>query len=503
MKNVIRMIAFFMVLALFTGCSNLKAGENEHKIKLDNQNFTPGNSMGLPENAPFSSPLEKTLMEQAAIKQANIVLYFHDKASNKLISETRQVILLQGEDLPKKAIEELISGPKSEVLDSVLPKETTIIKVEQAENILTVNLSSDFLRAENLLVARMALVNTLTELEGIKYVKIYIDGQELTSNGREDGTVLGLLTRYPVDVQEVLDAESKQTLVSEIREMDRELYFRDSQGLYLIPEVRTIFVKNNQIARAIVEELIKGPLNTKEGLYPTIPKEIQLMDIVLVEGQENNQADGLNLYFSKEFKEYYPKGSSGELTTLGSIVYSLTDLPNVGWVKFFYQDEDGQYIDAPLGNMDISVPLKREDFGSILGRKLKIYFSDKNGMNLVPEYRAMSRENTAVAKKIISELLMGPMETDHVEVLPYNLSINVRVEGDTAIVDLPEKFNGNQLGSRGEIMALYAIVNSLTDPVNTKNINKVQFLVGGQKVESFGNMSLMDPFVRNPALISE
>ena len=52
-------------------------------------------------------------------------------------------------------------------------------------------------------------------------------------------------------------------------------------------------------------------------------------------------------------------------------------------------------------------------------------------------------------------------------------------------------------------MVLYSIVNSLTDPVNAENVKQVQFLVDGKYVEEFGNMSLAEPFVRNPALIKE
>jgi germination protein M len=71
------------------------------------------------------------------------------------------------------------------------------------------------------------------------------------------------------------------------------------------------------------------------------------------------------------------------------------------------------------------------------------------------------------------------------------------------MVDLPESLDGNKMGSTGALMTLYAMVNSLTDPVNTSNIKEVQFLVGGKVVKSFGNLEFSEPFIRNPAIIQE
>ena len=71
------------------------------------------------------------------------------------------------------------------------------------------------------------------------------------------------------------------------------------------------------------------------------------------------------------------------------------------------------------------------------------------------------------------------------------------------MVDLPTKLDGNKMGSTGALMALYAVVNSLTDPVNTSNVKEVKFLVDGQNVKTFGNLEFSEPFIRNPAIIKE
>ena len=47
-------------------------------------------------------------------------------------------------------------------------------------------------------------------------------------------------------------------------------------------------------------------------------------------------------------------------------------------------------------------------------------------------------------------------------------------------------------------MAVDSIVDSLTE---LGHIKRVQFLMDGKKVNSFGNMSIKNPFSRNPVII--
>jgi hypothetical protein len=53
------------------------------------------------------------------------------------------------------------------------------------------------------------------------------------------------------------------------------------------------------------------------------------------------------------------------------------------------------------------------------------------------------------------------------------------------------------------IQSLYAVVNTLTDPINSCGISEVQFTVGGNLVDSHMDISLKEPFMMNPALIKE
>ncbi|HEY8362348.1 MAG TPA: GerMN domain-containing protein, partial [Tissierellaceae bacterium] len=172
----------------------------------------------------------------------------------------------------------------------------------------------------------------------------------------------------------------------------------------------------------------------------------------------------------------------------------------------YYQNENGEYVNTPVVSMGLNRRFDKDSLPFQLGKRIKIYFSDKDAMNLVPEYRVISRDSKDIVNEILNELIEGPSQEGHMAVIPSNISvgdIKAYVSGQTAFVNLPSKFNPSGLGSTGEIMALYAIVNSLTDPINTDNVRQIQFLVDGKVTNEFGHMSLADPFVRNPELIKE
>jgi len=464
------------------------------------------------------------------INQQNIALYFWNKENNKLVCETRSIITTGVNLTLNDIVVELLRGPESKDLQPVIPRQTKIIDIDQTDNIVTVNFSEEFLDAEDLLVARTALVNTLAERQGVKYVKILVNGKELTRDGTQDGEPLGVLSKSTNNIDELLAASNRQKDEDTVKQINRELFFRDFRGQYLLSEVRTINVKNGGIARAIIEELIKGPVETSTGLYPVFPQGTQLLDINLVDS-EDQDSKVIALYFSKELKDPFrdqvvtSRGDSSpdprivedkteeikdkEAVILSSIVYSLSGLNNISGVKIYYQDRSGNYIDSPLYSVDLKKPLTTKDFPNKLGRKIKIYFANENATHLVPDYRAMSRENLQIARTIIDELILGPREgTGQKAVIPSDISkgdIKVWMDenGTRVIVDLPAKLDGNKMGSTGTLMTLYAIVNSLTDPANTSNVKEVQFLVEGKVVKTFGNLEFSEPFIRNPAIIEE
>lgn len=125
------------------------------------------------------------------------------------------------------------------------------------------------------------------------------------------------------------------------------LYFKDKEG-NLVLEERTI-PKVEGIARSVMQELIKGPIQT--ALEATLPADTVLLDI-------NVRPDGLAIVdFSKELITKLPTTEKAEKLAVYSIVNTLTQFPTVEKVELRV---DGQRVSTLLGYVDIDENLVRD-----------------------------------------------------------------------------------------------------------------------------------------------
>ncbi|WP_372999927.1 GerMN domain-containing protein [Lutispora sp.] len=105
------------------------------------------------------------------------------------------------------------------------------------------------------------------------------------------------------------------------------LYFANSQAEFVVPEHRVITVEKNinneDYARIVLEELIKGPKD--ENLYKTIPNEVKILNVEI-------EDETVYLDFSKEMHTEHWGGAAGEDMTISSLVNTMTELENIRYV---------------------------------------------------------------------------------------------------------------------------------------------------------------------------
>ena len=145
------------------------------------------------------------------------------------------------------------------------------------------------------------------------------------------------------------EEERKEVQPMAIEEMiEVNLYFSDSQAMYLVPEKRKI-PQTPSLAKQAIIELIKGPENS--DFYPTIPEGTRVNEIYIVD-------DIVYVDLSEEIFTNHPGGSSGELMTVYSIVSTLTEIPPIVGVQILLE---GNEKNSLVGHVDISMPLLRDD----------------------------------------------------------------------------------------------------------------------------------------------
>jgi len=158
-------------------------------------------------------------------------------------------------------------------------------------------------------------------------------------------------TEKPVITKEVpyREEEIKEVQPVPAEEMvEVNLYFSDSQAMYLVPEKRKIS-QAPSLARQAVIELIKGP--ESPDLYPTIPEGTKINEVYIAD-------DIVYIDLSEEIFENHPGGSSGELMTVYSIVNTLTEISPIKGVQILV---GGNEKNSLVGHIDISMPLLRDE----------------------------------------------------------------------------------------------------------------------------------------------
>ena len=129
-----------------------------------------------------------------------------------------------------------------------------------------------------------------------------------------------------------------------------------------------------------------------------------------------------------------------------------------------------------------------------------LYFSDNNAMYLVSEARRVSvKEGERMSKVIVEELLKGPKDKKLLPTLPAEISVlSTETKDGICFVNLSADFMTKVAGgTTGETLAVYSIVNSLCE---LKDVDKVQILLEGKKIEQLGHMDLSEPLGRNDNL---
>ena len=128
------------------------------------------------------TPQEEITDEQ--LRKTIVSLYFKNGETKALSPEARLIDAKLLMDNPYlKLLEMLIAGPKSDSLVATIPNSTKVNGVKLTGTTLQVDLSREFISDteqtdEDRIIMINSIVNTLTELNEVKYVKILIDGKD-------------------------------------------------------------------------------------------------------------------------------------------------------------------------------------------------------------------------------------------------------------------------------------------------------------------------------------
>jgi len=146
---------------------------------------------------------------------------------------------------------------------------------------------------------------------------------------------------------------------------------------------------------------------------------------------------------------------------------------------------------------------KPEDLDPVEKRTITLYFANSNADKVIAEKREVEiSQDTQIERLVFEELQKGPKSEDLYSAIPEGTRLlSASTANGICTLNLSKEFVDNHPGgSAGELMTLYSIINTMTE---LSGIDKVQFLIEGQKLEAYIHAVFNEPFGRNQDIIGK
>jgi len=163
-------------------------------------------------------------------------------------------------------------------------------------------------------LVRAAVVKSLTQISGINFVSITVEGEPLKD---ALGKTVGWMNR-----DEFIENEGEE--INAYQEVELKLYFANEEGTGLLEATRTIEYNTNiPIEKLIVEQIIMGP--NAAGIFATVNPQTKVASV--------NVQDGI-CYVNLDESFLTPTSNVSAEVTIYSIVNSLVKLNHIQKVQF-------------------------------------------------------------------------------------------------------------------------------------------------------------------------
>lgn len=244
-------------------------------------------------------------------------VYYLNAAMTKLVPQNYETKTTDQDEMIDELLEQFLTVPKNLDSQAALSEKVTLTKYQREDVVLYLYFDASYssspdMNAYREILCRAALAKTLTQIDGIDYINIYVGDQPLLDG---KGNPIGMLA-----------GSDFQESISDINTFERTelvLFFADETGEKLVEERREVVHSvNTSLEKLIVEQLISGPEHV--GSYPTLPKETKLLNVSTNENICYINFDSAFLNNTMEVKELIP---------IYSIVNSLSELTSVNKVQ--------------------------------------------------------------------------------------------------------------------------------------------------------------------------
>ena len=202
--------------------------------------------------------------------------------------------------------------------------------------------------------------------------------------------------------------------------------------------------------------------------------------------------------------QYTQMSKAREILVRAGVVKTFLQVPGISAVRFTVENQDlTDSKGESVGEMtaDTFAEFSGNEPDAYCSTTFTLYFTDKDGQNLVKEQRTVRYRRSIPKERIVLEQLMkGPMEKGHYPTIPENTEVlDVTIADRICYVAFYRVFSSYALDVSEKIPG-YSVVNTLLDALEA---DKVQITVGASdKLDIFGQkMSLYRFYEKNDKLV--
>jgi len=237
--------------------------------------------------------------------------------SNVYQTETQDAGLLLSELLDRLSIR-----PEKMEYKAPLAEDFELLDYVWEEEKLTLNFDERYKGMDTVkeVLVRAAVVRTLTQVPGVKYITFTVQNEPLTDSSN---VAIGTMS-----ADTFIDNAGDE--INTYEKANLRLYFANESGDGLVEENQRNVVYNSNISleKLVVEKLIAGP--TAKGSYPTINPSTKILSVTVIDRICYVNLDGAFL------SQPYSVNSD---VTIYSITNSLVELPNINKVQISVNGE--------------------------------------------------------------------------------------------------------------------------------------------------------------------
>jgi len=510
-KSVWKTIAALLTLCLLTGCVGNLPVEKQHSR----------------ETLPPAQPVPPAPVgDSQSTRTAEVVLYIPDADATRLSTVVRTIQVKSGQTKQEACVAALLAEINESPFNTgYSPLQLALVSnpVETSGDLVTVNLTraAYALTRREMFALRVAITNTLTEIAGIQYVQVLVDGRDTGLN--LTGTLpTGVLARYPSGSISSYWGQIETEQVSVDLELQKfvPLYFVTQDGAAMLAEVRSVtfpemyldggtdaaYPERNaaEYARVLLEELAKGALQLS-GMRRTVPPSAYLDRDPLYRESERV----LEIHFLQDLDDHLLVIGATRGMMLPSICYTLTGfISGLTGVIVYIGGEpvtemtlmDGNQWESPAGLMT------REQFTSLAADTCTVYYPLADGSGLRAVTRPVPQRFRTQPRALLRELMKPPPSLDLLGAIPEGISdadiMDLQIEGDTALLNLSSAFAAacEDMPETRERDMIYSIVNTLTE---NAGVMRLLFYVGGSERPLADNLFIYGSFMRHTGPIRQ